>query len=247
MNRIKQLFLTLLFAFGALAAHAQDFDLGLKVMPNMAFNRLEDMEDEDPYQLDNNSLGVRFGLGVMADYFMGDNYALNMGLNFLVKRASTKYSFIDGGVPFGGDDNPFGSEMIVTHNIQYVQLPVGMKFYTNEVMLDSKIYFNVAGTIDIKVAENMIEAPDAYKRAYEYENHYRPLDFGAILAIGGEMELGSSTKAFAGFFYNRNFLSIVRDEVGVDNNESGFEERNERRKDLEIRLSQIGIEAGIKF
>lgn len=228
------------------AAFAQ-FDLGLKFMPNMSFNRVQDIEDDNDLVADNSGIGIRYGIGAVADIRFGENYALSTGLNFVVKRAGVNYDYQPGNTNATEPYEPFSNGELV-HNLQYVQIPLGIKLYTNEIMTDIQLYFNVAGTIDIKVAENMIKSPSAaYEDAYGEHNHYRPLDFGGILAVGGEMALGSNTKVFGGLYYNRNFLNIMRDELDVDNNDQNLSKITGRRENQTLSLSQLGLEVGLKF
>lgn len=227
---MKQLFFVSIFALLALKSYAQSpgLDIGIKLMPNLSITRVTDKEDDDLREIANDGLSGRFGAGLVVDAFFANNYAFNTGLNFIVRRPSLSYDSAD------------ASSRELKHSLQYLQIPVGLKLFTNDIAVNARVYFNVAGNFDIKIAERIVEDPDNY--AYDESKHYIGLDFGIIFASGAEFQVSGLT-LFGGLFYNRNFLNIARNGIEGEGGVQDLDLKDEAR----VVLSNFGIEGGIKF
>ncbi|WP_177199945.1 porin family protein [Flexibacter flexilis] len=197
------------------AASAQ-LKFGLRVAPNIAFNRVADKKSDDGVSYDNNGAGVRFSAGVVADYFFSERAAFSTGLWYTAKRAGIKASWAGGSTK-------------VAYNNQFVQLPVSLKFYTDDLNDGMKLYFQLGGTIDVKISEKLKEGTVAKPD----EKYFLPVDAGLLLGSGIEMELSESTKFFTGLSYNRGLLNMVKD--------------SDSRKAYRLGQSLLSIEAGLKF
>src|SRR5688572_3751195 len=137
---MKKITLLAAFVFAAFFTQAQDSDtgleIGIKVSPGIANNRFS---SPSSFDFKNENAKFRGSFGLILDYFFGKNYAFSSGLEYGVKGG--KISFISGQVL-----NPITNQLenvrsIDELNIQYIQLPIGLKLFTNEVATDTKIYF----------------------------------------------------------------------------------------------------------
>ncbi len=195
--------------------------LGFKISPGFAFNSIVS-KDEVYDGLSPNGIGLRFSAGPVADYFFADNYAFHTGLWYTVKRAS-----IEGNV----GTTTYNS----VYNLQYIQAPIALKFFTNEVSTDLKLYFLLGGTIDIKVAEKPKDKADNtfYKNAAD-KRVFRPADISLLLGGGGELVMGTNTALFFGLSYNRGLINSLASGSQLD-------------KEVKLRNSLLSLDFGVKF
>jgi hypothetical protein len=204
--------LLLLFLVTVFTEASAQFKLGLRLAPNLAYSRVQGSGNQAG--ADNINPTVRFSFGGIGDFFFAENYAFSTGLWFTTKRAGVRFA------------QPVNNIRENTFNLQYLQIPVSMKFFTNEVAPDMRVYFQVGGTIDALI--NQRERDNlAENRAID------PLDIGVLLGSGIEYVLGRNTVVFGGLSYNRGLLN----------------QANNRRLNPDVRLNMdiVAIEAGIKF
>ncbi len=210
--------------------------LGLRVAPGVAINSV--IGDDAFDSAEPNGTSVRFSAGPVADFFFADNYAFSTGLWYTVKRASFRMP--------GGLINPnntsesFGNQTI--YNLQMLQIPATIKLYTNEVAPDLRVYFQLGGTFDFKLAEKAKEEDNNFlavlSEAQDERKAYKPVDVGLYLGAGAELVMGQHTAIFGGLNYNRG---VVNSLGGIDYNGSKI------NNDLKVRNQLLSLEVGIKF
>ncbi len=219
---MKKLTLLLLFLCFGLTAMAQ-IEIGLQVSPTIADNRFI-AEDKYNFEKENNSL--RLGVGVVADYFFAKNYAFSTGVMYRSKGSEITYNYTaeDGSNINGKDDI----------SLQYIELPVTLKLFTNEVAPSTMIYFQVGSSLNTKVAaqvnnKKVIDGEKVSKR-------FNIFEADVLLGGGAEMQMGESTKLFAGLTYHRGLTNIddyYRDKL----NDKNFSLKN----------NSVSIDFGVKF
>ncbi|MDB5263044.1 MAG: hypothetical protein JWQ14_2325, partial [Adhaeribacter sp.] len=114
------------------SAFAQ-WEIGIKLTPSIASNRVVAPDD-----LGFKSLNAKthFGGGVIADYFFRENYALSTGIIYNTRGAGVSY--LD---PNSSSNQRKSDEFA----IQYLEIPITLKLYTNEIGTDMKLYFQAGG------------------------------------------------------------------------------------------------------
>jgi hypothetical protein len=223
---MKKIALLSLFCCLSLAAFSQ-VKLGLRVAPNISFNSVN--SENSFNNVDNDGSALRFSAGPIADFFFADNYAFTTGLWYTVKRVGLSGNLAD------------GSSARSSYNIQYLQLPIGLKLFTNEVAPDVRIYFSLGGTFDFKLAEKQKDESGnfLYQSARTSDKKaFRPVDAGLLFGTGAELVMGANTVLFGGFNYNR----------GLVNSLGGVEYSGNRlNRDIRLTNSYFSLEVGIKF
>jgi len=219
MKKITLLLLLLCAGFTAMA----QIEIGLQISPTIAGNRFV---AEDRYNFEKESSSLRLGVGVVADYFFAQNYAFSTGLLYRSKGSEISYRFTqpDGSTLSGQDDL----------SLQYVELPLSLKLFTNEVVPGTVVYFQVGGSLNTKVAaqvndQKVINGEKVSKR-------FNIFEADALLGGGAEFQMGQSTKLFAGITYHRGLSNIddfYRDRFG-DNN-------------IEVKNNSVSLDFGVKF
>jgi len=204
------LFLTCFCANEALA----QFKLGMKFSPALSTNRVESTSDTT--SIDTDGLGVRLALGPIADFQIRDNYYVSTGLIYVSKRAG-----------FEGTTES-GERFTEEYSLQYLQIPVTLKLFTNEVALDKKIYFQVGATLDFNINE------DSKSQTNFLVEDFLIFDSSLLIGMGMEYKVGVNTILFGGFTYQRGLINAVNEKGPVNG-------------DLSLKNDYISLDLGIKF
>ena len=83
--------------------------------------------------------------------------------------------------------NPFES-----YDINYLQIPLSLKLYTNEIAPDMSLFFQVGLALEFKIFEQALDED------YEFVSKFSFFDTAAIIGTGIEYRLGVNTLFFAG-------------------------------------------------
>ena len=203
---IRIIFLFTFIISGTLAS-AQT-QLGLKLAPVVASNRVTN----EAQSVDNDGSAFKFSVGLVVDKPLSDSYFLSSGLIYVPKRAAFR------------TDSATSEE----YTIQYLQIPITLKLFANEVAPDIKPYFQIGAGLEFKVFDEPAE-PD-----YVVVEKFNPVDFSVLLGAGVEYRAGINTTLFTGISYQRGLANAVNETIaGAD--------------DLQIRNTIFSIDFGVKF
>ncbi|MDO1446807.1 porin family protein [Rhodocytophaga aerolata] len=230
---MKKIALLSLFCLISIAGFSQ-VKLGLRVAPNISLNSVNSEGIYNDLEKDGSSL--RFSAGPIADFFFADNYAFTTGLWYTVKRVG-----LSGTVP-ANDDSGAQISAKSLYNIQYLQLPVGLKLFTNEVAPDIRIFFTLGGTLDLKLAEKQKDEANnfLYREARNSDRKaFKPVDAGILFGAGAELVMGANTVLFGGLNYNRGLVNSL----GRVEYPSG----SRIVDDVRLTNSYFSLEVGLKF
>lgn len=206
---MKKLLFSALLLISVSIAEAQ-VRFGFKAAPNISFNRID--AEADNTDFDTDGVGLRFQLGPIFDFEFKENHYFSTGLIFTSKRSA--FSVESGSATYKENYSP-----------QYLQVPVTLKLFTEEIGLDKKIYFQFGGTVDFMTNnegkdENIVQS-------------FRFIDLNSLLAIGLEYGIGINTKLFGGLVYQRGLLNVINKNVYGDN--------------FNLRNDFVGLEIGVIF
>ncbi|MBC3540462.1 porin family protein [Rufibacter sediminis] len=226
-------FTPLVLAFAALFCFSQEasaqVEIGVKVSPSVTSTRTI---AKDQYNFKNDGAGVGFGLGVIADYFFGTNYAFSSGLLYNVKGGEVAYNYTQN--VDGVTTNKSGSDDI---NLQYLEIPLTLKLFTNEVAPETRLYFQAGGSLNTMLAAKVNDKKVEDSSGDKYTKRFNTFEIGAVLGAGAEWQLGQSTKVFGGLSYHRGLTDVD------DNYYSGtFGD-----KKVELKNNSFALDFGIKF
>jgi hypothetical protein len=228
---MKKLFFTLAALAVAPAAFAQ-VEIGLKVSPSISYLRTSSPSTTS-FQSESSKLS--FGGGIFMDYFFGENYAFNTGL-FLTGKGGT-ISYLDR----NPTSSSAGTRVEQKFTMQYLELPLTIKLFTNEVAPDTRVYFQVGGSLAVPV-QARINGDKYYTDPYDNNNqtkagsHVFDIDANLIGAVGAEYQLGQSTKLLAGLSYHHGLVDFDR-----------YFEKNRGFSDVSIKNSVFALDLGLKF
>jgi hypothetical protein len=219
---MKKIALSFVFALISLASFAQDdtgFKLGFKIGTPIAFNSVK--ATENGIDAGSNGSSLRFMAGPIADIVWTERYALTTGILFTTKQANYTTTFTD-------VNNVNVNEK---YGLQYIQIPVGLKLFTDELFTNGKGYVNFGVQPEILVGNSKKTGNTAN---FEFVKKFNPLDFGMFIGAGVEYQLGNNP-IFGGIGYQRSFINTVNELEGQNKN---F---------LSIKQNLFVIEVGIKL
>ncbi len=173
--------------------------MGFKISPLISMNRVD--IETDAAQVDNDGSAVRFSFGPVADFSLNnnENYHFSTGFWLTSKRAGISYS--------DGNDR-----VTQAYSLQYIQLPATLKFYTNEIGLDKRIFFQFGPTFDIKISEKLKEGD----KSFRVVDDFRFFDMTLYMAAGLEYQIGNTTRVYGGLSYSRGLINAASDAVNDD-------------------------------
>ncbi|PTX22845.1 outer membrane protein with beta-barrel domain [Pontibacter mucosus] len=223
MKKITLLMLFLCLGFTSMA----QVEIGLQLSPTISGNRFV---AEDRYNFEKENSKLRLGVGVVVDYFFAQNYAFSTGLMYRSKGSEIAYNYTREHGD-GSTERISGKDDI---SIQYIQLPLTLKLFTNEVAPGTILYFQVGGALNTKVAaqvnnKKVIDGDKVIKRFNIFETD-------AILGGGVEFELGQSTKIFGGLTYHRGLTNID------DHYKKKLGDKN-----ISVKNNGVSVDFGLKF
>ena len=197
--------------------------MGFKLSPGLIINYVESSKSFKGFESTGGN--VRLSLGPVADFYMSDKYAFSTGLWYTVKSVSYSMhqNFYDGELfkttPLTTDEVR-GTES--NFNLQYLQLPLTMKIFSDNIVKGTPMFLQFGGTLDLKIAE---KALDKNKNAlFQYQERLASSqsifgfgDVGLLLGIGAEKPLGNGGDVFFfGIQYQRGLVEINRERTFGD-------------------------------
>ena len=188
----------LLFIFLIITTVVQSqVKLGFQIAPTISTNRVNSTTEF--FDIGNDGSGLRLALGPIADIQLTDNYFLSTGLLFTSKRA---------GFEITGDST--NNSITEEYNLQYLQIPLTMKLFTNEVALDKRVFFQFGGTFDFNIQEK------SESNENQLVDDFRFFDISLLVGLGLEYQLGTSTIAYSSLSYHRGLINAIREQnVGL--------------------------------
>uniref|UniRef100_UPI00404AD1F1 porin family protein n=1 Tax=Fulvivirga sp. TaxID=1931237 RepID=UPI00404AD1F1 len=210
----KNLLLILLLSL-SFSAFSQ-YKIGFQFSPILSSNRIDFTSDD--YDLETDGTGLKISTGPFVDIQLTDNYYVNVGVFYASKRVGIEArDKVNTGTP------PTKEE----YDLQYVQIPVSMKLYTNEVSLDKRIYFQFGAALEFNVEEKL--------KDNVIVEDFRLFDTSLLAGLGMEYQIGTSTMVFGGISYHRGLVNIISESVdGLGG-------------DLAMKNDYIALDLGIKF
>ncbi|MGI4875125.1 MAG: porin family protein [Janthinobacterium lividum] len=227
----------LLFTLGTLAfaqAASAQVEIGIKISPAISYLR---PDSPSATSFTSEKTKFSFGGGVFVDYFFGENYAFNTGL-FLTGKGGT-IGYNDRISLPGGTTTGVRVEQKIA--LQYLEIPLSVKLFTNEVATDTRLYFQVGGSLAVPVQTRINDEKfytDPYNNNTQSSAGSHVLDFDANLlgGIGAEYQLGKSTKVLAGLSYHHGLIDFDR-----------YFEKDRGFSDVNIKNSVFALDLGLKF
>lgn len=171
---------------------------GLKLAPTLNFNRV--IATSDTLQFSSHGAAARFIFGPVFDFPLGTSNAyFTSGLLYSPKRIAVKV-----------DERESASTYEELYKLQYLQVPGMVSFHTNEIALDTRLYFQVGVELEIKISEKS-DAPNQ-----KFVSNFRTFNLSSVLGMGVELTQGTSTVLAVGLGYHRGLNNVASDQLTID-------------------------------
>ena len=224
---MKKLLLALLVLAATISTASAQFEIGLKVSPSITSLRAESTS-ANGFASDGSKLS--FGGGLVVDYFFGENYAFSTGLLLSGKGGTIRYA----------DPSLAGQVIQQKITMQYLELPLSVKLFTNEIAPDIRLYFQVGGSLNAPIGSRLNDSKfyidPATRKETKANDHVLFFDADALAGLGAEYQLAKSTKVFGGLSYRRGLVDVDR-----------YFEKTRDFKDVTIKNSGFALDLGVKF
>lgn len=187
---MKRSFLSIGILLSALTTAFSQYQIGFQVSPILTYNRLE--LENNLLGADEDGSGLNIALGPIVDIRLTDNYYFSSGVFFASKKARVAVA------------DTLGNSLEEAHRIQYLQVPVSLKLFTNEFSLDKKIFFQFGGIAEVNINEKV----EAGSEALLIEE-VQFFDFSVMAGAGVEYKMGVNTIVYGGLSYHRGLVNAV--------------------------------------
>lgn len=239
MKKTLTFFLALTATF---STFAQGLKIGIQLTPTVSYNRVNALLDD--FTASKDGTGMRFTAGPVIDWFLLDNVAISTGLWFSNRRAGINVT------ETVTEDNVSKNPEYTLH---YMQLPISVKMFVNEIAGVWRPYIQVGTTLDLKVSEKLgNQIAEQFKLAKD-QGFAKFYDLGLFIALGTEMRIFNSNSLFAAITYQRGLLNVMKksyqEEItdyvanASDDNTSKLEENDE----FKYKNDAVGLMLGFKF
>ncbi|GAA3985578.1 porin family protein [Hymenobacter antarcticus] len=231
---MKKIFLAFAALVASVGTASAQVEIGLKISPSITNLRAES-PTVNAFKSDGSKFS--FGGGLVVDYFFGENYAFSTGLLLTGKGGTITYADKKDSNGIGGGLNFTATQKI---SMQYLELPVSVKLFTNEIAPATRVYFQVGASLNVpigtRINDSKFYTDPAINTETKASDHIYFIDADALAGAGVEYQLAKSTKLFAGISYHRGLVDIDR-----------YFEKTRDFKDVTIKNSGVALDLGIKF
>ncbi|TAH27886.1 MAG: PorT family protein [Cytophagales bacterium] len=233
---MKRIFLLSISALFLSAKAEQGFSIGLKFSPSMSFSRVSPSNFVDAngtsYVYSGDGIKGRFGVGVIMDYMIGDNYGISTGLNFLLNGSGYQISKTTAGATQSEANS---------YSIQYVQIPFLLKLQTSEVVDNFSFYAKMGAGLDYMVGarvrgEKKVQLLGSQEviETTEYINNFHS---SLIFSLGTEYKWKGDMILLLGVTYSRGITDVDNQNKNIESKKSNFDMSNDF----------ISLDLGVKF
>jgi len=212
-------FICFVFLITGLSSFAQDqnYQIGIKIGPT--YSNVRTKTEGTSTSIKRDGASVNFLVGAFVDIPFRENYFFHTGLNYVAK--GTKITVSDN-TYLGG--TPFNEE----YDHESIQIPLLLKLYTNEILLDTKLFFNFG-----LVPEILLTSANGAPSNIVVEE-FNTFDLSGNFGGGMEYAIGVNTRLFASLNYYLGFLNQVK------NQSMAFDE-------FSLKSNILSLEFGLKF
>jgi len=204
-NLLKIRWMTLLFLLVLIpgkTANAQDYRFGIYLNPVISwFNT-------DIYEVKNQGSRGGIDINFTAERYFNDNIALTGGLSIinsggrLINSSPSVFRFKDFTTVVPADYS-------VVYKVQYLSIPVGLKFKTNEIGFLK--YFAGLGFDPRVVIRGRVDIPAADIKGEKAMTEIKRLNFGYHLNGGVDYSLDGNISVILGLGFESNLLDLTKD------------------------------------
>jgi hypothetical protein len=202
----------------SLAASAQT-NFGLKFAPTLSYNKATGDG------ISKNGAGIRYNFGLWSESNLSgsdnDNVKFYTGVFYANKRIGYSYDMTD--VNSGNN-----IKIDAVSDLQYFQVPVGLKFISDEIFENGRIYVLLGVANDFKVSEHT----KTNISSSEVTNNFQIYDINFLAGLGLEYKLSEHNAFIIGLSHTRGLTNLYKNKDGSN---------------IELKSRIFALDLGIKF
>ena len=184
-------------------------EMSVRLAPNLDVNTAEGQGIYKGFQA--NGVGLRFSTGLNLDYFFYKNrYAIGTGLWYTIIRSGFQMPGTFGQSQF----NPGAPSQKSVYNLRYLQVPVTVKLFANNLFPQARVYFQTGGIVNIKVGERALDQVTnglyKYAEANNSSRQYGFADLAFLIGGGIQYKLNDINAVNVGISYQRGVVNVAR-------------------------------------
>ncbi len=175
---------------------------------------------------------IGFDAGLTVDHYFAERYAFSSGISINSIGGQLKYSYKTSdsiGFTVHGQNKLVPGGTTVNYHLQYIKIPVGLKFKTNQIgymtyyaNLGLDFLFNIKATGDSNDSHSTLSSDDISDNVHFFNMAY-------FIGAGAEYSLGASTALVFGLTYTNGFINVTTN------------------SDAKITTSNLALKVGILF
>ncbi|RYC66932.1 outer membrane beta-barrel protein [Spirosoma sordidisoli] len=183
-------------------------EMSIRFAPSLNLNTAEGQGSYAGF-LDN-GIGARMSVGPSLDYFFfKDRYAFSSGLWYTIKRSGFQMPGSFGESRF----TPGAPYKESLYNLQYLQVPVSVKMFANNIAPRIRLYVQTGGLLSLKVAERALQTERNGLYQAESGGDRRQYGFGDVellLGTGVQYKINDTNAFNLGVSYQRGLFDVAR-------------------------------------
>ena len=136
--------------------------------------------------------GIR--LGAVYDYLIQENYYISTGMSYSLQHVAIK--------------NKISSPAIhEQHALRYLQIPLLLKLYTSELMLDTRLYAAIGVIGQLNVGDSKTTLHDSQTTLFI--ESLRRWGLAGLLGVGVDYATSLSSRVFVGMSYQCGISNVI--------------------------------------
>lgn len=182
-------------------ANTLGFRGGLKILGGPGFFSV-DAEQPNEYSIRNDGARMTFAYGAFMDYYFASHYGVGLELRQLFTGGNFIYT-PNNSVP----DTAYNRRI----RLQYIELPITLKFRTNEVnyiRFYAQAGFNPGINVKAKGDITSYYAGKMMLKGEKVSNEIRKFNLGVNIGLGTEYNIGGTTSLVTGINWNNGLTNV---------------------------------------
>ena len=216
---MKKYVLSVRLFLGATVVAQAEGQLGIKLSPGASFNSVHTNPNNAGFTSKGSSL--QWKVGAIYDYSFRDNACMSTGLLYSVQQVAVQ-------------NKKQWPSVDETHKLSYLQIPLLLKLYTSELILDTRLYFELGFVPQFKVSAVNKEIQQGQQDPFVKK--FCLFRLAGLLGMGVEYTTSFDTRFFAGISYQAAFLN------SVDKHHD-----KPSASELKVYSSLVSLDLGIRF
>ena len=200
--------------------------IGIRFAPSISYNRVN-LTSDSLRNFDPTSSAVA-SVGIFSEMSFAERYAFLLSVNYTPRHLRYSYERLHPGATQFIEQEEF-------KKIQYLNLGVGLKLYTQDVFPSSRLFLSIESLIDINLHseydENTLEVIES-----SLVKEDALLNASLRIEPGVEMSLGLGTSLFVALSYTRSLANLI-----------GKPQNLPKSTELSIKNQSIALVLGITF